>query len=212
MKRSLIAIAGSLVFVTLLFWVMQFLVLGRDKALPERENLDYVDFVRVKRDTTTETRSRVKPPPPPPPKNPPPPQKLEVQNQTTTESPTPMDIPNLGLTPGVTGGPFIGQMAAGGGGGGAGLFDGDIIPLARVAPMYPRNAARDGVEGKVLLELIVNPDGTVREAKVIESKPRGIFDAAAKQAVMKWKFKPRVVNGQPVAQKGTLPMEFTLGE
>ena len=47
---------------------------------------------------------------------------------------------------------------------------------------------------------IVNADGSVRSAKVIDAKPRGIFEASAVQAVMRWKFKPKIKNGKPVEQ------------
>ncbi len=66
-------------------------------------------------------------------------------------------MPNVKLNANVGGGAFNGQM---GGGGGAGLFDGDIIPLQRIPPQYPRDAARNGITGWVQLEVTVNPDGT----------------------------------------------------
>lgn len=194
-----------------LFWLMQAITTGGGGETEKLEVLTAIDFVRLKQDTEVENIQRRKPPPPPPPKEPPPPPKLKVASETPQQSPTPFDIPNLGLSGNVGGGPFIGELTGGGGGAG-GLFDGDIIPIARINPQYPRNAARDGIEGTVTLEVTVNPDGTVRSAKVIEAKPRGVFDAAAVQAVLKWKFKPKVINGQPVAQVGRLPMEFSLGE
>ena len=45
---------------------------------------------------------------------------------------------------------------------------------------------------------------------MLESKPKGLFEAAAVQAVLRWKFKPKVVNGQPVQQKGAQRIEFNL--
>jgi protein TonB len=97
-----------------------------------------------------------------------------------------------------------------GGPGAGGMFDGDIIPLQRIPPQYPRDAARNGITGWVQLEVLVNADGTVRSARVLESNPRGLFEAAAVQAVLRWKFKPKVVNGTPVQQKGAQRIEFNL--
>jgi protein TonB len=97
-----------------------------------------------------------------------------------------------------------------GGAGGGGIFDGDIIPLQRIPPQYPRDAARNGITGWVQLEVLVNPDGSVRNARVVDAKPRGLFEAAAVQAVLRWKFKPKVVNGLPVEQKGAQKIEFNL--
>jgi protein TonB len=116
-------------------------------------------------------------------------------------------MPNVNLTANVGGGAFLGQM---GGGAGAGLFDGDIIPLQRIPPQYPRDAARNGITGWVQLEVLVNPDGSVRNARVVDAKPRGLFEAAAVQAVLRWKFKPKMVNGLPVEQKGAQKIEFNL--
>ncbi len=58
--------------------------------------------------------------------------------------------------------------------------------------------------------MVVNPDGTVRNARVLDAKPKGLFEAAAVQAVLRWKFKPKVVNGAPVEQKGAQKIEFNL--
>ena len=52
--------------------------------------------------------------------------------------------------------------------GAGGMFDGDIIPLQRIPPQYPRDAARNGITGWVQLEVMVNADGTVRSARVLE--------------------------------------------
>ena len=108
------------------------------------------------------------------------------------------------------GGPFIGEMGQGGGVALAGLFDGDIIPLQRLPPQYPRDAARNRIQGWVQLEVQVNADGSVRGARVMDAKPKGLFEASAVAAVLKWKFKPRAVNGQPVAQRGMQKIEFNL--
>jgi periplasmic protein TonB len=118
-------------------------------------------------------------------------------------------MPNVNLNASVGGGAFLGQMGNGGGGG---IFDGDIIPLQRIPPAYPRDAARNGITGWVQLEVLVNPDGSVRTARVLDAKPRGLFEAAAVQAVLRWKFKPKMVNGLAVEQKGAQKIEFNLSQ
>jgi periplasmic protein TonB len=188
------------------FWLMYAVISGTGHGVDKKEALPTIDFVRLKRDTEVETTQRRKPPPPP--EQPPPPQKLQIASSSVSADAVSMDVPTLGLNANVGGGPFVGEM--GGGGGMGGLFDGDIIPIQRVPPAYPRDAARAGVTGFVQLEVLVNADGTVRSAKVLESKPKGLFEAAAVAAVMRWKFKPKVVNGQPVAQRGSQKIEFNL--
>ncbi|MET0658028.1 MAG: energy transducer TonB [Steroidobacteraceae bacterium] len=196
-------------FVSLTFFWLMYTVISRSgHGVEKRESLPTIDFVRLKRDSEVETTQRRKPPPPP--EQPPPPQKLQVSTAAVSADAVAMDVPTLGLNAQVGGGPFVGEM--GGGGGMGGLFDGDIIPIQRVPPAYPRDAARAGVTGFVQLEVMVNADGSVRSVKVIESKPKGLFEAAAVAAVMRWKFKPKVVNGQPVAQRGSQKIDFNLNQ
>lgn len=210
-SRFLPALALSVVFTFTLFWLLYSLIHKTGHGVDKTETLPTIDFVRLKKESELETLERRKPPPPPPPKTPPPPAKMKVSSNTPTESPTPFPMPNLDLTAGVGGGPVIGEMGTASTGG-TGLFDGDIIPLARIAPMYPRQAARDGISGYVKVEFTVNADGTVRGARVVEAKPRGVFDAAAVGAALKWKFKPKVVDGKPVDQRGVVQIDFNLGD
>jgi len=197
-----LAIVVSLGF----FWLMHAIITKTGYGIQKAETLPTIDFVRLKRDSEVETTQRRKPPPPP--EQPPPPQKLQIVASAVSADSVAMDVPTLGLNANVGGGPFVGE--SGGGAGLSGMFDGDIIPIQRVPPAYPRDAARAGVTGFVQLEVLVNADGTVRTAKVLEAKPKGLFEAAAVTAVMRWKFKPKVVNGQAVAQRGSQKIEFNL--
>lgn len=211
--RLLPAAMAALIFSSLMFLGMYLLISGPSAGLTKADALPTIDFVRLKRESELQTIERRKPPPPPPPKTPPPPPKLKVATDTPPEAtPLPFNMPNLGLSASVGGGPFLGQMGAGAPAAGPALFDGDIIPLQRIAPQYPRRAATEGIEGYVVIQFIVNADGTVREAKVIEGRPRGVFDAAAISAALKWKFKPKVVDGKPVDQRGTQKLEFKLND
>jgi len=187
-----------------LSWLMFFLIHGTGHHFGKSESLQTIDFIRLKKDSELETRERRKPPPPPPPKTPPPPPQMKIAAETPQQSPTPFVMPNLGLAPGVGGGPFIGQL------GGGAMTEGDIIPLVRINPQYPRAAALDRIEGEVTLEFIVNADGTVRNVRVVSAKPPGVFEQAAITAALKWKFKPKIVDGKAVDQKGIQPMTFKL--
>jgi periplasmic protein TonB len=200
----LVAMFASLALFSVMYTVINATGHGVEKA----EQLQTIDFVRLRRDSQVESLERRKPPPPPP-KPPPPPSKMKVEASSVASGAGGFDMPTVQLNANVTGGAFNGQM---GSGGGAGLFDGDIIPLQRIPPQYPRDAARNGITGWVQLEVTVNPDGTVRGCKVMDSKPKGLFEASAVAAVMRWKFKPKVVNGQPVQQKGAQRIEFDLNK
>jgi protein TonB len=70
--------------------------------------------------------------------------------------------------------------------------------VSSVQPVYPRDALRDGVSGEVTVAFTVNPDGSVSGASVVTSNPRRVFDAAALDAIRKWKFEApgEAVNGK----------------
>jgi protein TonB len=87
---------------------------------------------------------------------------------------------------------------------GAGLSatDGEYLPIVKVAPQYPRRALSRGIEGYVIVEYTVTKQGTVKDPVVVESKPQGIFDKAAIKSASRYKYKPRVVDGEPLEVKG----------
>jgi len=197
------ALYGALVTFGM-FWFMQLLIVGGRYAAEQGESLATVDFVRLKKESDLETRERKKPPKPEPPKEPPPP-KMKVEAPPPDAPVTPFQLPKLDLPTTVTGGPFLGAYTQGDGTGYS-----DLIPLVRISPNYPRNAQRERIEGFVIFELTINPDGTVKSARAIKSQPRGVFEAAAQQAIMKWKFRPKIVDGQGVESKGTQKIDFNL--
>ena len=80
--------------------------------------------------------------------------------------------------------------------------DGEYLPIVKVAPIYPRRALTRNIEGHVLLEFVVTSTGTVEDPVVIEAKPPGFFERAAIQAALKFKYKPKVIDGEPAAVTG----------
>lgn len=185
-----------------MFWGMHALITVSGHGADKPETLPTIDFVRLKRDSEVTPNERRKPPPPPPPKAPPPTARMTVATEGPTGGPG-IQVPgSLDLSPGTAGG---GPAVATG-------MDSDLVPLQRVNPVYPQDARRNKIEGYVKLELIVAPDGSVRSAKVVESKPKGLFDASAVTAVLKWRFKPKTVDGKAVEQKGVQKIEFTINK
>ena len=79
--------------------------------------------------------------------------------------------------------------------------------------VYPTHARANGVEGRVLVRYVVTATGTVANAVVVESEPRGVFDAAALDAVRSWRFRPMVDRGEAVSAPPRLSeLVFRLGE
>jgi len=86
------------------------------------------------------------------------------------------------------------------------------MALARTPPQYPYQAARRGIEGWVRVSFRVTETGTVEDVVVLESEPAGVFDRAAVRAVYKWKFKPRIINGEAEAARAEQVIEFELNK
>jgi protein TonB len=89
-------------------------------------------------------------------------------------------------------------------------MDDEVIPLVRIPPKYPRAAQRRGIEGVVTVSFTITKDGQVRDPVVVKATPENMFDKAALTAILKWKFKPKVVDGQAVERQATQEIVFTL--
>lgn len=86
-----------------------------------------------------------------------------------------------------------------------------VMPIVRVPPNYPQKAAIDGIEGWVNLSFTVNKLGKVVNVKVVDAEPKRIFNSEAKKALRKWKYKPKMVNGEVVVQEDQYVMlEFKM--
>jgi len=89
----------------------------------------------------------------------------------------------------------------------------DQIPQARfrTPPQYPFEMRRAGIAGEVLVEFLVDTEGDVQNAFAARSSQKE-FEAAAVQAVMKWKFRPGRKSGRNVVTRMQVPIVFTLNE
>lgn len=185
-----IALVVSAVVTFALLFLMQALIATGRTALTDDTVTRFVDFVRVRRDENLQTKEN-KPEKPPVPEQPPPdmpePQQdnIDPNAQTINIAPVSMDA-NVDV-----GG--IGGFVAG---------EGDYLPIVKVAPIYPRRAQTRGIEGYVVLEYTVTRQGTVKDVRVVEAQPQGIFDKAAIASAQKYKYKPRVVNGEALEVPG----------
>ncbi|MBK8814595.1 MAG: energy transducer TonB [Methylococcaceae bacterium] len=85
-----------------------------------------------------------------------------------------------------------------------------IVELGCPRPKYPARAMSRHLEGWVRVEVIISTAGTVTSATVVGSQPAGIFDDAALDATRGCRFKPKIVNGVAVTQKGVKKSTFRL--
>ena len=176
-----------------LFWVMQALI-GVDAELKDAGKRFSVDFVRLRRDNTPQTKKREPPKREKPEQQPPPPE------MNLAKAMNPGDAVGE-IVPIVDTGMELEKATALGAGGGS---DRDVVPLVRVDPEYPPRAKQQGIEGWVEIEFTISPVGTIQDAVVIASNPSYVFDRAALRAVRKWRYNPKVVNGVAVPRPGIM--------
>ena len=186
--RILIGVGLGFLMTVGLFLVMQALIKSDRSPFTDAPTGRIVDFVRLLDDQPIEMKQR-KPPPPPPVDEPPP--DMPRPELESTDTNFGVDISGVDVG--------IGNVSIGTGGYST---DGEYLPIVKVKPIYPRRAQTRGIEGYVLLEFTVTKTGAVADPRVIESEPPGIFDRAAVNAALKFKYKPKVVNGEPIDVAG----------
>ena len=204
-SRFLASLLLGVAITLVLFFIMQALIDSGDQAYRSDSDGQIMEFVRIKDDESLSLKDRRKPKKPEPPKEPPPPPKMIVEKQVKpTMNKVKIDIPNIDLPTIAGGGPFLGNWA------GNPLAEGDVLPIVRIDPQWPREALVEGIEGYVIVEVIIAADGSVASAVVLESVPRRLFDRNVIRAVLKWKFKPRIINGVAVERRAIQRLDFSL--
>lgn len=83
-------------------------------------------------------------------------------------------------------------------------------PMEISPPDYPARARQSGATGAVTVSFIVDIDGSVQDARVVEAAPPGIFEEAALEAVQRWSFEPGQNDGSPVAVRVRQTLRFEL--
>ncbi|MPW36168.1 energy transducer TonB [Vibrio sp. B1Z05] len=206
MKRLLIALPMALLLTFFVFGFMTWLVNLGKSPLPEQQSIVRFDILQVEQDSHSQRRQRQLPEPPQTPTKPP-----EIKTSHSSQvSDTPFtmqkfELPLVAVDTAVSGlaianpGPVsIGQNQ-------------QVMPLQRIEPRYPARALSRKIEGYVVMSFTINDRGRPTDIKIVDSKPKRIFDREAMRALQRWKYQPLVVNGKAIAQKGqTLKLEFRL--
>ncbi len=187
-RYAFAVVIGTVVTLSLLF-VMHLLIATGKAALTKPRDRAQLDFVRVRRNESLNVEDFTPEKPPKPPETPPetPPQDMDNIDP---------DAPTVNVAP-----PEVAANTDIGGPGGMNIAEGDYLPIVRVAPVYPARALSRGLEGYVDMQFTVTTTGTVKDPVVIFSTS-SLFERAATRAVLKFKYKPRVVDGVPVEVPG----------
>jgi protein TonB len=84
-----------------------------------------------------------------------------------------------------------------------GVGEGDYLPIVKVAPIYPQRALSRGTEGFCVVMYTVTRQGTTRDPVVVEDQcTSSLFHRASIQAALKFKYKPRIMDGEAVEVTG----------
>ncbi|MEL7296455.1 MAG: TonB family protein [Pseudomonadota bacterium] len=187
--RYLIGLVSGAVVTSFLLFLMNFLIENGESALQKPRERQMLDFVRVKQQEVVNREER-KPEKPQKPETPPP-----------DVPPPPMDNVNPDVATIGVRAPTVSTGTDIAGPGSLSYSDGEYLPIVRVAPVYPNRALSRGLEGYVDMMFTVTTSGTVKDPTVTYSTS-SLFNRAATNAVLKFKYKPRVVDGQPVEVPG----------
>lgn len=191
MLRYIIAIFAAAVITLGLFFLMQSLIESGGSALTDPAKGKVLDFVRVQQEQQVQQKDR-KPKKPPKPQEPPP--QMEAPKMDSAS-------PDGGQSGLDFAADLSGEISLDGGLS-LNSGDGEYVPITKVQAVYPRRAMQRGIQGYVIVEFTVNKTGAVQNPVVLEANPQGIFEQAALDAVVKFKYKPRVINGEPTAVAG----------
>jgi len=82
------------------------------------------------------------------------------------------------------------------------------LVLHKVSPVYPPVAKQARIQGSVILQALISKEGSIKDLKVI-SGPRELVDAAI-GAVQQWRYRPYVINGEPVEVETIVTVNFQL--
>ena len=171
-----------------LFFIMQYLIATADPSIDENKTRKLPDIFMPERDIDTNI-AEAKPDKPDDPEEPPP--EMDTPDQDMD-----MDIQAVNMAPQASVGVEIG------GAGGLAKSDGEYLPIVKVAPIYPRRAQTRGITGYCIVEYTVTKSGSIRDPEAVDCQPAGIFERASVKAALKFKYKPRVVDGEPIEVAG----------
>jgi len=189
--RYTLSVIFALLVTFFLFWGMQYLIaIGSDKKNDSIKG-QKVEIGEVQEAQEIEQKVRK---PEKPDEADTPPEAVEMDMDTN------VDAVSTGIEIGMA---HVTAEVSVGGTGGFAASDGDYLPIVKVAPIYPRRAQERGLSGYVILSFTVTHLGTVTDVKVIETT-NSVFNRAAVKAALKFKYKPKVVDGQPIDVAGVL--------
>lgn len=170
-----------------LFFLMQYLIATANPDIDEEERTRLADIVMPERDIDTNVEQKkpdkIEDPEEPPPDLDTPDMDADVDTNAVNTAPRSSVEINIASS-------------------GMGSGDGEYLPIVKVAPIYPRRAQTRGITGYCIVEYTVTRNGSIRDPQPVDCSPSGVFESASVKAAEKFKYKPRVVDGEPIEVAG----------
>lgn len=188
--RLLISAALALLVTAALFILMPALIETGNQEVDDKPRTKLADILMPEREIETNV-DEVKPEKPQEPEQPPP----DLAQPELTAEVDPAKVVNVAPQQAkVDISIDLGKGVAG--------SDGEYLPIVKVAPIYPRRAMSRGVVGYCIVEYTVTKTGATRDPSPIDCQPQGYFEQASVQAALKFKYKPRVIDGDAIDVPG----------
>ncbi|WP_116368040.1 energy transducer TonB [Parahaliea mediterranea] len=191
MSRNLVRlILGALLAIPVaggLFFIMQYLIATADPEIDDTKQRKLADIHMPEREIETQ-RTEQKPDKVDDPEEPPP-------DLDTPDIDMDMDTNVVNTAPAQ-------EVAIEISSSGMAATDGEYLPIVKVAPIYPRRAQTRGITGYCIVEYTVTKSGSIRDPRPVDCQPSGVFESASVKAAEKFKYKPRVVDGEAIEVAG----------
>jgi len=198
--RYIVGIALSLAVTFCLFILMYSLIATKHVSLDEKKTRKLADIFMGETKIETNIKENT-PERPDEPEEPPPEVELpDMEDIEINADPVNVAVPKTDA------GGFSGKF-------GVSAADGEYLPIVKVTPIYPRRAQTRGIEGYCTVEYTVTKTGATRDPVVVDCKPSGVFEQTSLKASLKFKYKPRVIDGEAIDVPGVQNrFTFTLEE
>lgn len=186
--RLTLCAAQAFVATVGLFWLMNLMIHRDAPNLGDDPARRIVDIIMEEQEIETRFEDEERTDKPEDPEEPPPEPELPDIEEVEVEQDIDLSLARTGVSTGL--GAYLSA-------------DGEYLPIVKVAPIYPRSAQTRGIEGYCVVSYTVTVTGAVRDPRVVECSS-SLFRSASLRASTKFKYKPRVIDGEPVEVHGVL--------
>lgn len=185
--RASVTVFFGIIIAFFLTWFMHALIESSQKELDEGVRANLLDFVRINREEASQ-RKNVKAQRPEMDEAPAAPAAPEADPQGAVDVSLAVSLPQVANHIDVD---ISMDM-------GVSMGDGEYLPIVKMSPTYPAKARLNEIEGSCLVTYTVTVTGATKGISVVKGQCPKIFARSAKMAAKKFKYKPRVIDGEAV--------------